>query len=123
MEKLDDILQTVKSELGADFVSTDVVGIDGLSVAGGSVDPNFDATAASARFTMVMKLASKVAGKINMGNVDDTLITTDQVYILTRYLGDSSYYWGLAVTKGATLGMVRLLMSEYAGPLWDAIPR
>ena len=49
MAKLDQLLQQVRAEVGADFVSTDVIGMDGLSIAGGSVDPNFDATQASAR--------------------------------------------------------------------------
>jgi hypothetical protein len=51
------------------------------------------------------------------------LITTDQAFILTRSLGDGSFYWGLAVTREATLGMLRMLMNEYADRLWDAIPR
>jgi predicted regulator of Ras-like GTPase activity (Roadblock/LC7/MglB family) len=72
---------------------------------------------------MVMKLASKVADKIEMGDVDDTLTTTDVAYIITRFLGDGSYYWGVAVTREATLGVVRMLMNEYADQLWDAIPR
>lgn len=123
MAKLDQILQQVRAELGADFVSTDVVGMDGLSVAGGSIDPNFDATAASARFAMVMKLSSKVSDKLAMGAVDDNLVTTDHAFILARFLGDGSYYWGLAVTREATLGTVRMMMNEYAPQLWDAIPR
>jgi predicted regulator of Ras-like GTPase activity (Roadblock/LC7/MglB family) len=123
MAKLDQLLQQVRAELGADFVSTDVVGMDGLSVAGGSIDPNFDATAASARFAMVMKLSSKVSDKLAMGAVDDNLVTTDHAFILARFLGDGSYYWGLAVTREATLGTVRMMMNEYAPQLWDAIPR
>ena len=123
MTKLEQILQTVRTELGADFVATDVVGMDGLSIAGVSTGAGFDSSAASARFAMVMKLASRVVDKIGMGVVDDSLVTTDRVYILTRFLGDSSYYWGLSVTKEATLGMVRMLMDEYADQLWAAIPR
>ena len=122
MTKLEQLLQEMRSDLGADFVSTDVVGMDGLSIAGGSVSPDFDSNAASARFAMVMKLATQVAGKIGMGTVSDNLVTTDQVYILTRFLGDGSYYWGLAVTRNATLGMVRMLMNEYADRIWEAIP-
>lgn len=122
MSKLEQILAEVRSELGSDFVSTDVVGMDGLSIAGGSVNPDFDATAASARFAMVVKLGQKVANKINIGAMDDVLVTTDRAYIIARFLGDNSYYWGLAVTKDATLGMVRMLMNEYADQLWDAIP-
>jgi len=123
MNKLEQLLQQVRTELGADFVSTDVVGVDGLSIAGGSAVADFDSTAASARFAMVMKLASNVSNKIGMGAVEDSLVTTDQAYIITRFLGDGSYFWGLAVTKNATLGMVRMLMNEYADQLWKAIPR
>jgi len=122
MTKLDQVLQSMRSELGSDFVSTDVVGMDGLSVGGGSADPNFDSNAASARFAMVVKLASKVSDKIAMGAVDDILMTTDGAYIIARFIGDGSYYWGLAVTREATLGMVRMLMNEYADQLWDAMP-
>lgn len=122
MAKLEQLLQEVRASLGGDFVSTDIVGMDGISIAGGSINPDFDATEASARFAMVMKLAAQVSNKIGMGAVDDLLVTTDRVFILTRFLGNGSYYWGLAVTKNATLGSVRILMNEYADQLWDAIP-
>jgi predicted regulator of Ras-like GTPase activity (Roadblock/LC7/MglB family) len=123
MTKLEQILQQVRTELGADFVSTDVVGMDGLSIAGGSVVADFDSTGGSARFAMVMKLAANVSSKIGMGAVEDSLVTTDQAYIITRFLGDGSYYWGLAVTRNATLGMVRTLMNEYADQIWKAVPK
>ncbi len=123
MATVQELVDEFRTEIGADFVSTDVVGMDGLSIAGMSADPGFDGTAAAARFAMVMKLASKVADKIEMGEVDDTLTTTDRAYVLTRFLGDASYYWGVAVTREATLGVVRMLMNEYADRLWDAIPR
>jgi predicted regulator of Ras-like GTPase activity (Roadblock/LC7/MglB family) len=122
MAKLEQLLQEVRAQLGGDFVSTDIVGMDGISIAGGSVSPDFDATEASARFAMVMKLAAQVSNKIGMGGVDDLLVTTDKVFILTRFLGNGTYYWGLAVSRNATLGSVRILMNEYADQLWDAIP-
>lgn len=123
MEKINDILQEIKKDVADVYISTDIVGNDGLSIGGGSDDPNFDSTAASARFLVMMKLASKVAGKIKVGDVDDTLTTTSEVYVLTRYLGDGSYYWSLVVTREATLGMVRMIMNEYVDKLWDAIPQ
>jgi predicted regulator of Ras-like GTPase activity (Roadblock/LC7/MglB family) len=122
MAKLDQIIQQFRSELGSDFISTDVVGMDGMSIAGGSVDPNFDASDASARFTMVMKLAAKVSSKIGMGKVEDNLVTTNKTYIVSRFLGDCTYYWVVVVSRNATLGTVRMLMNEYMGQLWDAIP-
>lgn len=123
MAKLDQLLQEVRATLGADFISTDIVGMDGMSIAGGSMDPAFDATQSSARFAMVMKLAGSVSQKIGVGAVDDNLVTTDRAYILSRFIGNGSYYWGLAVTRNATLGAVRMLMHEYADAMWDAIPR
>jgi predicted regulator of Ras-like GTPase activity (Roadblock/LC7/MglB family) len=71
---------------------------------------------------MVMRLGEKVANKTNMGDIDDSLVTTKKAYIITRLLGDGSYYWGVAVTRDAVLGLVRMLMNEYADQLWDAIP-
>jgi predicted regulator of Ras-like GTPase activity (Roadblock/LC7/MglB family) len=122
MTKLDELLHEVQSELSGEVLGTDVVGLDGLSVAGFSANPNFDGAAASARFAMVMKLASKVAGKIGMGTVDDVLTVTDNVYIITRFIGDGSYYWGLTIPLGSTLGLARMVMNEYADKLWEAVP-
>lgn len=123
MSKLEQLIQQMRSEVGVDFISTDIVGMDGMSIAGGSISPDFDSSAASARFAMVMKLASKVSDKLGLGQVDDNLVTSDKSYILTRFLGDGSYYWCLAVTRAATLGTVRMLMKEFADQMWDAIPR
>ncbi|MBN1439405.1 MAG: hypothetical protein JW929_08355 [Anaerolineales bacterium] len=123
MAKLDQLLQQFRGELGADFISADVVGMDGLSIAGGSMDPAFNSSEASARVAMVMKLAGNVTTKVGMGVVDDNLVTTDRSYMLTRFLGDGSYFFNVAVTRNAILGSVRLMMNEYAPQLWEAIPR
>ncbi len=123
MAKLDQILQQVRAELGTEFIASDVVGMDGLSISGLSVDPNFDSNAAATRFAMVMKLASKVSDKLELGAVEDNLATTDKVMLLGRFLGDNSYYWSLTVTSDATLGTVRMMMNDFAPQLWDAIPR
>jgi predicted regulator of Ras-like GTPase activity (Roadblock/LC7/MglB family) len=123
MSKLDEIIQQVRVEIGSDFVSTDIVGTDGLSIAGGAMDPNFDNSEAAARYAMIMKLASRVSDKLAFGDVDDNLTTTDQVMILSRFLGDGSYFWELVVRRDATLGSARLMMNEYASRIWSAIPR
>jgi predicted regulator of Ras-like GTPase activity (Roadblock/LC7/MglB family) len=123
MLKLDQLIQQFRSELGADFIATDVVGMDGISIAGGSIDPNFNGSEAAARFSMVMKLADKASTKLGMGKVDDNLTTTDKTYILSRFIGDGSYYLGVTVSRNATLGVLRMTMNEYAAQLWDAIPR
>jgi predicted regulator of Ras-like GTPase activity (Roadblock/LC7/MglB family) len=123
MTKLEQIIQQFKAELGADFVSTDVVGMDGMSIAGGSADPNFSASDAAARFAEIMKLAVKVSNKISSGKVDDNLVTTNKNYIISRFLGDGSYYWVVVVTNNATLGTLRMLMNEYAPQILNVIPQ
>lgn len=124
MAKLDDLLRQIRNELGADFIATAIVGsTDGIAIANLVLDPDFDVAAASARLAMVTKLAANVSTRIDLGQVEDTLTTTDQTYVLTRFLGDGSYYWWIAVSKEAVLGMVRMLMDEQAEQIWKAIPR
>ena len=38
MAKLNQLLQDIRTELGGDFISMDVVGNDGMSIAGTSAD-------------------------------------------------------------------------------------
>jgi predicted regulator of Ras-like GTPase activity (Roadblock/LC7/MglB family) len=122
MNKLDQVIFQFRNELGSDFISTDVVGMDGISIGGGSLNPHFDAADISARFAEVMKLAVKISTKIEIGKVDDNLVTTDSTYIISRFLGDGQYYWAVVVSSNATLGTVRMLMNEYAPQIHDAIP-
>jgi len=123
MNKLDQLILKFGSELGADFISTDVVGMeDGLSISGSSIDPNFNTLDASARFSKVMELAARVCSKVGMGKVEDKLTTSEKAYIIARFIGDGSYYWVVAVTRNATLGSVRMLMNEYAVQLASILP-
>jgi predicted regulator of Ras-like GTPase activity (Roadblock/LC7/MglB family) len=71
----------------------------------------------------LLKLADKASSKIGFGKVDDNLTTTDKAYIIARFIGDGSYFWGVAVTRNATLGSVRMIMNEYAVQVWEMIPR
>lgn len=121
-QKIDQLLEQIRSELGTDLVAADIVGIDGISIANISTLPNLDTSAACARFAMVMKLASKISDKLGTGQVEENLATTDGGIILSRLLGDGSYYWSVLINKEATLGTVRLVMREFSDQLWDAIP-
>jgi predicted regulator of Ras-like GTPase activity (Roadblock/LC7/MglB family) len=123
MTKLEELLQNVRDEIGADLVGSDIVGVDGFSVAGFSVDPNLNREAISAHFALAMKLALTVCEKLNLGELEDNLVTADKHITLCRSLGDGSYFWILDVKKDATLGIVRLTMNDYAPKLWEAIPR
>ncbi len=123
MSKLDQLLREIQTELGPGFVATSIVGMDGLIIANHSLSPNFDANKVAARMAMVMSLAAKSSSKMNMGEVDHNLITTDQSYIISRFIGDGSYYWIIAITRDSVLGMVYMIMEDFADRLWEAIPR
>jgi len=123
MSKIEQVLNEFRLEMGSDLISTDIVGMDGISIAGIANIPNLDTSPACARFAMVMKLAAKVSDKLNQGGVTENLVTTDNAYIISRFLGDGSYYWAASFARDATLGAVRLLLDEYAPQLWAAIPR
>ena len=56
-----------------------------------------------------------------MGAVEDNLITTDKVYIISRFLGDGSYLWVLTLNRTATIGTIRMTMSAMADRLLKAI--
>ena len=123
MNNLPELLHKIRQELGADFISTSIVDLDGMTIAEDAANSKFDTGAASARFAMVMKLSSKISNNLSLGPVVDNLVVTNHVFILSRFLGDGSYYWNLFLTKEATLGYARIVMNEYADKLWAAIPQ
>ncbi len=120
--KIEDILQDVRKQLGTEFISTEIIGVDGLTIAETSMNPDFNSAMIAARLAMVVKLSAKVSEKIQIGEVEDSLITTEKGFMLIRFLGDGSYYWRIEVSKEATIGVVRMLMAEYSENLWSAIP-
>ncbi len=122
MSKLDLLMKQIENEFGADLLSTNIVGMDGLSIAGGSQNPDYDSTAISAHFAKVMNLAKKVSDKLGIGQVVDELITTDKSYIIARLLGNGEYYWALVVSRNEPLGHVTMVMNEFSPQIWDAIP-
>jgi predicted regulator of Ras-like GTPase activity (Roadblock/LC7/MglB family) len=123
MAKMNEILEEMASQIPG-FVAGDVVGMDGLAIVSYAQDPSFDAEAAAAQFALVMKLVQRTAGQLEAGELEDNLVTTEKHYILTRLLGDGSYYMAVAVDREtSSLGNVRLMTRQFAGELWDAIPK
>lgn len=103
----------IRADLGDDFVATEIVGMDGMSIAEERSRPEFDSEIVSAQITMVMKLANRVSGNVSLGAVRDNQLNTEKWMVFSRFLGDGSFFWLLATTKNATLGIVRTLMDEY----------
>ena len=122
MSKLQDLINKFRSEV-PHFVSTDIVHIDtGMSIGGGSIDPNFDSSVASASYAEVVKANAQALDLLGLGatSTEDILITTQNAYILIRFLGREHYH-GLAITKQGTLGFARALLKKYEPLLLAAI--
>jgi len=120
--KLMDIVNQFRNDV-PQFVSTDLVHIEsGLSLGGGSIDPNFDASVASASYSELVKSNARALDLLGAGaaSTEDILITTKDLYILIRMVGRDHYH-GLAITRQGTLGYARAIMKKYEGQFLDAL--
>ncbi|MBD3289438.1 hypothetical protein GF337_11600 [candidate division KSB1 bacterium] len=122
MTKLDTILKEIEQQIPG-FLSISVVGLDGLSIAVNCAS-DFDYETANAQFALVMKLLSKTANQLGKKSIDDFLVTTEHAYLLTRLVGDGSFWFGIAIDRNAgTLGNMRLVAKQFADEVWAAIPK
>jgi len=112
--KISEILEDFRKEVSG-FISTDVVSLtDGISIGGGSIDPKFDSSVASAYYAAVVSAYIKAIEAIDPTlEPEDLLITTDKMTILLRILGSTGYSHGLAVTNESNLGICRLVMKKF----------
>lgn len=118
-----DVLNRFRAEV-PHFISTDLVEIEsGMSIAGGSIDPNFDASVAAACYAEVVKSNAKALDLLGVGanSTEDILITTTNAYIMIRMVG-RTHYLGLALGRQGTLGFARALMTKYTPLLVQVLP-
>ena len=122
MQELNNLLKKAGEEMPGVIVAG-VVGSDGIVLAEYTTNPAFKTEVCGAQFSMVMKLGDKMTTQLG-DELMDNLVTTDDAYLLTTYLGDGSFYLGIAAAKEyATLGNIRLVAREYKQEIWDAIPQ
>lgn len=118
MSQLGDTLEQLRAQLDH-FIACDVINIStGMTLAGVAADPNFDASLASAVYAEVAKANRRALDLLGLGadSCEDILITTDNVLLLMRMLGDD-HYLGIAIGKQATLGLARAIMRRFEGIL------
>jgi len=119
--KLDDVLKEMSGEVNG-YIASVVVGMDGLSIAQhatGKIDPE----AISAQMTQLLKLVDTSTTKLNAGNLEDHLLTTQNAYVLMRFLPDKQHFLGVAVDrKSGNLGNARLISKMFSERLDKAMP-
>ncbi len=122
MNTLHKVLESFREEV-PEFVSTDIVNVDsGLSIGGGSIDPDFDASVAAASYAEVVKANGRALDLLGMGagSTEDILISTEKIYVLIRPMG-KDYYHVLAVGRRGNLGLARAIMKKYEPKLLAAV--
>lgn len=120
-DELNTLLREVRADIGDDFIATDVVGQDGISIAGESAGEGFNAQLAAAHFAMIMKLGERVSGNLKLGKVLENQLSTDKLISVSRPLGDGGFYWLLIARADSNLGLLRAEMDQYELRLWGAI--
>lgn len=122
MAQLDDIIKQMSAEVNG-FIAAAVVGMDGLNIAQyakGKVNPE----SISAQMTLLLKLVDTSTTKLNAGSVEDNLLTTENAYVLMRFLPEKQYFLGIAADrKTGNLGNLRLMSRMYSDRLGKAMPR
>lgn len=122
MSRLEVVIAKFREEI-PHFIATDVVNVEtGLSVAGGSVDPNFDASVAAACYAEVTKSNAQALDLLGLGGntTEDILFSTREAYLLLRVIGREHFH-GLAITKHGALGYARSVMKKYEPKILEAI--
>ncbi|MGB9521250.1 MAG: hypothetical protein ACPL6F_00700 [Anaerolineales bacterium] len=117
--RLERIFQTLKSELGNDLLGTFLLNGEDNRIVFAILEPG--QRDYPSFYTTLMKISTLIGEKMRLGKVEDNLIITDRYYLLTRSLGQNTYYWGILVQKQAPLGSVRILMDRYAPQILQAI--
>ncbi len=121
-QKLDETLKEMSGEING-YLASVVVGMDGLCIAEHHV-MKVDPEVVSAQLTLLFKLVDTTVTKLHAGNLEDHLLTTQNAYVLMRYLPDKQYFMGVVVDqKGSNLGNIRLISRIYSERLSKAMPR
>lgn len=123
MSELDDVLRDFEDDI-SNFIATDVVDIEsGMSMGGRAADPDFDSSVAAAAFSDVVKAYKRAFDLLELEpeSLQDILGTADDVLILTRIIGDRTFYHGLAITKEGNLALARKTMQAYEDRIIEAV--
>lgn len=120
--KTNEVLESIKKDITG-FISISVVSIiDGMPIAGSTMDPKGDISESSAYFTNVFNAFLKAVSVMNPTyEAEDLLITTTKFHILFRLVGATGYYLAVVVDLSTNLGMTRIVMKKNEDLLLESL--
>lgn len=121
-EKLEDVLQEMASEIEPGLRGIGVAGSDGMGLAFHKVSGD-NAENLSAQMALVIQVSRRSAQRLENSKVEDVLITSDDSYLLARFLKDNEHFVFVNVNRDSVLGNVRLVMRNYADRVLSAVPK
>ncbi len=120
--EIDNVLKELGDQVNG-FIATSVVGMDGISLSQFTRSKKVDVESINAQLTLLVKLVETSVEKLKAGVIEDILLTTEDAYLLVRFLKDRGFYLGIvADRKTAQLGNMRLISKLIAERAAKAMP-
>lgn len=88
-----------------------LMGMDGMPVEKVVRDQTFNIDAVTAEFTTVLKVTTASTGEVNAGNVDEILILSDKMILLTKSI-TSEYFLLLVLPPDGNMGRARFELKK-----------
>jgi len=120
-----DDLNSLLKELGQQvpgYFGSSIVGMDGLGVVVDSVGET-DHEAGNAQMTELVKLVDSSVEKLNAGSVEHGLLTTENAYLVWRFLEGGQYFLSITADRGtANVGNMYLVSRVFAEKASKLLP-
>jgi len=121
--ELDNVLKELGDQVNG-FITTAVVGMDGIGLSQFTRSKKVDVENVNAQMTLLVKLVDTSVDKLGAGVIEDILLTTEDAYLLVRFLKDRGFYLGIAADrKTAQVGNMRLISKLFAERVAKVMPR
>lgn len=121
--ELDNVLKELGDQVNG-FIATAVVGMDGIGLSQFTKSKKVDVENINAQMTLLVKLIETTVDKLGAGVIEDILLTTEDAYLLVRYLKDRGFYLGIAADrKTAQVGNMRLISKLFVERVAKVMPR
>lgn len=122
-QKLTELLKEFSQEVPG-ILACAVVGMDGLAIAEVIPGVKVKGDEFCSQVTLMIKMVDTTVTKLASGTVDEDLLSTENAYLMLRFLSGKAYFLAVSVDrKVANLGNLRLMSRVYSERLSKALPR